>query len=134
MTEPSSTAALNRALLAQLAREPDPHVSTAHPAWSAPAGRVAAEIREHLVSNHEVEAVAFAQLHRWRTDLDEVLDQLEHNDPAQYRRWCQPGTWLDGLLRLRSLLAHVLAKAYWNSSPTVAYADMEVARYLWGAR
>jgi hypothetical protein len=134
MNEPSSTAAVNRALLAQLARDPDPHVATAYPAWADPARRTAAWIRARLAADDEPGAVAFDELHRWRTSLDEALDLMQHHDPAQYRHWRQPGTWLDSLLRLRSLLAHVLAKAYWNDTPTVSYAELDVPRFLWGAR
>jgi hypothetical protein len=134
MNEPSSPAAINRALLVQLACDPDPHVATAQPAWAEPARRTAAWIRERLTAHGDVHGVDFDELHRWRTSLDEALDLMQHHDPAQYRHWRQPGTWLDNLLRLRSLLAHVLAKAYWNDAPAVSYDAMDVPRFLWGAR
>lgn len=133
MNEPSSTAVVNRALLVQLACDPDPHVATAYPAWADPARRATARIRERLAAR-EVDGVDFDELHRWRISLDEALELMQQHDPAQYRHWRQPGTWLDSLLRLRSLLAHVLAKAYWTETATVSYAELDVDRFLWGAR
>lgn len=78
--------------------------------------------------------MAFTELHRWRRHLDTALDQLATTDPHLWWHWRSPGTWLDSLLRLRSLIAHVLGKAYWDDIEHVAYADMDVPRYLWGAR
>ncbi|SDP96451.1 hypothetical protein SAMN04487905_12036 [Actinopolyspora xinjiangensis] len=122
-----------RTLLATLANDPDPHTQTA---WSAPARQTATAIREHLINatQHRHTTVTFTELHRWRRDLDTTLDHLATTDPALWRHWQYPGTWLDSLLRLRSLIAHVLAKAYWNETDQVAYAEMDIPRYLWGAR
>lgn len=128
-----STAATNRALLATLASAPDP---LAPRAWATPAHQAAAVIRDHLATAAEQGhvTVTFTDLHHWRSSLDAALDQLAADDPHLWRQWRQPGTWLDSLLRLRSLIAHVLGKAYWNSHEHVGYADMDVPRYLWGAR
>ncbi|GAA1235040.1 hypothetical protein GCM10009676_18610 [Prauserella halophila] len=131
MSDPSGAA--NRTLLATLARAPDPH---ALEAWAAPAREAADAIRDHLIGagQHGHATVAFSDLHRWRSSLDAALDQLAADDPDLWQQWRRPGTWLDALLRLRSLIAHVLGKAYWDSREHVPYADMDVPRYLWGAR
>ncbi len=129
----ASAAHTARTLLAALANAPAPTTPTA---WSAPARETAAEIREQLIdaTQHGHTTVLFAELHRWRSSLDAALDQLATTDPDLWWHWRQPGTWLDSLLRLRSLIAHVLGKAFWDEAEHVAYADMDVPRYLWGAR
>lgn len=133
MNDHADLAAINRALLTKLAREPD---QQAPRRWAAPARATARMIRAHLTSaaQHALTSVSFADLHRWRSSLDTALDHLADADPELWQRWCTPGTWLDSLLRLRSLIAHVLGKAYWDNRPAVPYADMDVTRYLWGAR
>ncbi len=131
MSDPSGAA--NRTLLAKLARAPDPH---APEAWAAPARQTADAIRDHLIGagQHGHATVSFSDLHHWRSSLDAALDQLASADPDLWQQWRQPGTWLDALLRLRSLVAHVLGKAYWNEHEHEPYANMDVPRYLWGAR
>jgi hypothetical protein len=78
--------------------------------------------------------VDVATLHDWRTRLDALLRDLEDADPCGWARARQPGTWLDNHLRLRSLLAHEVAKAYWDSRIAIDYASIDIERYLWGAR
>lgn len=123
----------NRALLTALANGPDRYASTP---WSNPARHIASRIHNHIAraEHHNIDSVSFTDLHDWRSSLDAALDQLASTDPGLWDHWRQPGTWLDSLLRLRSLLAHILAKAYWGDHSEVSYADMDVPRFLWGAR
>lgn len=123
----------NRALLKALANGPPRHVSAS---WSNPARHASSRIHDQVTrdSHDNTDSVSFEDLHGWRSELDTALDQLARTDPSLWGYWRQPGTWLDSLLRLRSLLAHVLAKAYWDDRPAVLYADMDVPRFLWGAR
>lgn len=131
MTSDTLVAASNRALLAQLAREPDRHAPTA---WTAPAAAAATRIRAHLLDHTRDGEVSFETLLAWRQGLDNALDQLASRDPALWTRWRQPGTWLDCHLRLRSLIAHVAAKAFWEELSSLSYDSFETERFLWGAR
>jgi hypothetical protein len=80
------------------------------------------------------DTVPFAVLHQWRTTLDSQLGAMRQANTELWRQQRQPGTWLDALLRLRSIIAHVLSKAYWDDLTDIGCADIDITRYLWGAR
>ncbi|MEV8392922.1 MULTISPECIES: hypothetical protein [unclassified Streptomyces] len=84
--------------------------------------------------NHDTEAVPAEVLHEWRNALARSHRALEQTAPDEWSRWRLPGTWLDSHLRLRSLIAHEVGKAYWDDRPEVRYAEIDIERYLWGAR
>lgn len=94
------------------------------------------DIRSVLIDAEQqnTPTVPFEAAHRWRNNLDIRLDAMRNADPHQWLRHRQPGTWLDSLLRLRSILAHVVGKAYWDDHSEITYAHIDVERYLWGAR
>ncbi|MCA1219173.1 hypothetical protein [Streptomyces sp. 8L] len=126
-------AATTRRLLTALAAPP--HDTTA----SAAAGGLRAtteEIRRFLAQaeQHDAQAVPTDVLHRWRKALDRFHGELQHAAPEEWSRWRRPGTWLDSHLRLRSLIAHEVGKAYWDDRSEIPYAEIDVERYLWGAR
>lgn len=128
-----SGAATTRQLLTALAAPP--HDSTT----SDPANELrdtADEIRNFLANadQHDTRSVPTTVLHKWRNALDRHHRELREAVPEQWSRWRQPGTWLDSQLRLRSLLAHEVGKAYWDDRPEIPYAEIDVERYLWGAR
>lgn len=79
-------------------------------------------------------AVTDVLLLRWRTLLDRGHRELEREDPGLWELLRAPGSWLDGQLRLRSLLAHEIAKAYWTDAHEVRYSEIDIERYLWGPR
>lgn len=93
-------------------------------------------IRTLLLTDEDSDApsIPASTLHQWRTGLDQALHEFEAADPDAWVRARQPGTWLDNQLRLRSLLAHEVAKAYWDSRTHIEYASIDIERYLWGAR
>lgn len=93
-------------------------------------------IRTVLHTDEEGDALTIpaSTLHQWRTGLDQALQRFEAADPDAWAHARQPGTWLDNHLRLRSLLAHEVAKAYWDNKTNIEYASIDVERYLWGAR
>ncbi|MFW5420985.1 hypothetical protein J0910_30670 [Nocardiopsis sp. CNT-189] len=126
-------AALSRRLLAELAAEP---AAQAPAAWTAGLAGTANTIRTALerATTDGAEEVAFEDLLSWRNAFDGHLAHMETADPASWTAWRRPGTFLDLLLRLRSLLAHVVGKAYWDDAEHVAFAEIDVERYLWGAR
>ncbi|MER7277991.1 hypothetical protein ABT369_26470 [Dactylosporangium sp. NPDC000244] len=94
------------------------------------------EIRTLLLADEDSDALSISAstLHQWRTRLDQALHAFEAADPDAWARVRQPGTWLDNHLRLRSLLAHEVAKAYWDNTTHIEYASIDIERYLWGAR
>lgn len=122
-----------RRLLRQLATPP------AAPADSGTHENIAELIdRIHtlLQADEDSDALSIpaSTLHQWRTRLDQVLHEFEAADPDAWAHARQPGTWLDNHLRLRSLLAHEVAKAYWDNKTHIEYASIDIERYLWGAR
>lgn len=133
MTGHSDDGATNSALLKALAR--GPHRDAPVP-WGNPARDTVGYIHDHLdqADRDNTNSVSFEDLYNWRSKLDAALDHLAQADPTLWNYWLQPGTWLDSLLRLRSVLAHMLAKAYWDDRPEVFYAEMDLPRFLWGAR
>ncbi len=133
MTHQPSDATTARNLLATLATPPTPDVPES---WAKQVSTTACAIHAFLAEAESSvsETVPFTALYQWRTDLDTHLDAMRHTNPELWQRYQQPGTWLDGLLRLRSIIAHVVGKAYWDDLADIRYADIDVARYLWGAR
>lgn len=127
------TAVTTRRLLTALATPPD-DTATSDAANGLRA--VAEEIRAFLAEAeaHDVQAVPAEVLHEWRNSLDQLHRELEQADPGEWSRWRLPGTWLDSHLRLRSLIAHEVGKAYWDDRPEISYTDIDIERYLWGAR
>lgn len=131
MTSPS--AAATRRLLAALAAEP-------HPGTDAQAvdelRKTAMSIRDFLTAadRDESPAIPTAILHQWRCDLDRHHRELRDTAPDTWERWRMPGTWLDSHLRLRSLIAHEVGKAYWDDTTDIRYDAIDIERYLWGAR
>lgn len=123
-------AALSRRLLTELACQPP---AEAPAAWTRGLAAAAHTIRAALALDG-AEDVAFADLLSWRNALDAELARMEAADAELWSAWRRPATFLDCLLRLRSLLAHVVAKAYWDDAERVALAEIDVERYLWGAR
>jgi hypothetical protein len=102
------------------------HCTTAPPQtrrWPAYAG-----------ANHEPTTLTYQSIYHWRSALDRLLAAAERDDPALWAQARTPGTWLDALLRLRVVLTHVTSKAYWSGHTTITYGDVEIERYLWGAR
>lgn len=104
--------------------------------WAGRLRTLAAEIGGYLAKAGacSAETVPLQVLLGWRTRLDEALVALQESAPEEWAEWRLPGTWLDGLLRFRSIVSHVVGKAYWDEAEQVAYGDIDVARYLWGAR
>lgn len=131
MNTPS--AATTRRLLTTLAAIPDPQPMS--PTMAALDATVD-DIRAHLTAadQHDAQTITTETLHTWRNALDQHHQDLEQHDPHGWARWRQPGTWLDCHLRLRSLIAHEVAKAYWDERPEIYFADIDIERYLWGAR
>jgi len=93
-------------------------------------------IRALLLTDDANDALTIpaSTLHQWRNGLDQALQDFETADPEAWACARQPGTWLDSHLRLRSLLAHEVAKAYWDNRTHIDYASIDIERYLWGAR
>ncbi|MFF4480221.1 hypothetical protein ACFY1A_24875 [Streptomyces sp. NPDC001520] len=94
------------------------------------------EIRAFLAEadEHGTETVPSEVLHEWRNALTRFQRELEQTAPDEWSRWRLPGTWLDSHLRLRSLIAHEVGKAYWDDRSKIRYAEIDIERYLWGAR
>ncbi|MFE2426978.1 hypothetical protein ACFXJ5_09525 [Streptomyces sp. NPDC059373] len=127
------TAATTRRLLTALAAPPDnAATSDAANGLRATAEGIQAFLAE--ADEHDVQAVPAEVLHAWRNSLDRFHRELERADSGEWSRWRLPGTWLDSHLRLRSLIAHEVGKAYWDDRPEIRYADIDIERYLWGAR
>ncbi|GAA2338885.1 hypothetical protein [Dactylosporangium salmoneum] len=122
-----------RRLLRQLATLPAaPAGSRAHEGIA----ELIDEIRTVLLADENSDAlnISASTLHQWRTRLDQALHAFEAADPDAWASVRQPGTWLDNHLRLRSLLAHEVAKAYWDNTTHIEYTSIDIERYLWGAR
>jgi len=126
-------AANTRRLLGSLAALPGAEVA---PGWVDSLREVTEMIRCYLAEADRLraETVAAETLYRWRTDLDRSLAEMERINLDLWSLWRRPGTWLDSVLRLRSILCHVVGKAYWDDQAEVRYADIDMERYLWGAR
>ncbi|MFD9603169.1 hypothetical protein ACFRFL_21805 [Streptomyces sp. NPDC056708] len=126
-------AATTRRLLTALAAPPD---DTATSQAADKLRSAADEIRAFLAEADEqhTEAVPAEVLHKWRNALARYHRALEQTAPDEWSRWRLPGTWLDSHLRLRSLIAHEVGKAYWDDRPEIRYAEIDIERYLWGAR
>ncbi|MFG2348262.1 hypothetical protein [Streptomyces phaeochromogenes] len=127
------TAATTRRLLTALAPPPD-DTATSEAADGLRA--TTEEIRAFLAEadKRDTQAMRAEVLHEWRNTLDRFHRELEQADPGEWSHWRLPGTWLDSHLRLRSLIAHEVGKAYWDDRAEIRYADIDVERYLWGAR
>ncbi|WP_432976724.1 hypothetical protein [Dactylosporangium sp. CA-233914] len=121
-----------RRLLRQLATPPTPVGLRVH----EDIAELIDEMRTLLLADEDRDALSISAstLHQWRTRLDQALHEFEAADPDAWARARQPGTWLDSHLRLRSLLAHEVAKAYWDNKTHIEYASIDIERYLWGAR
>lgn len=128
-TTASMHASVNRQLLVRLACAPDPDAATD---WTREHAQKIRCIRAYVDGAHarNETAIPLEALATWRASLDHSLARLG-DDVDRWSVWCQPGTWLDHHLRLRALLAHVLA--LWNGQALVPYADMNVPDFLWGA-
>lgn len=126
------TAATTRRLLTALAAAPEDTPSPALAALRETTGNIRAFLA--AADQNEIPAIPAAILHQWRCDLDRLHRDLEHTDPQAWARWRIPGTWLDSHLRLRSLLAHEVGKAYWDDTTDIRYDAIDIERYLWGAR
>jgi hypothetical protein len=133
MVTPPPDATRTRALLTALTA-PLPQEVPAE--WSADLRPVVERIRSELAKADHAghQTIPFAVLLAWRTGLDTALVAAEHADEDLWTRWRQPATWLDSLLRLRSVISHVVGKAYWDDLETVRYVDIDIERYLGGAR
>lgn len=111
----------------------DPAITAA---WSCELERLVGSIR--AIVNDAAEdssaALPYELLYHWRNELDRLLGGVERNDPHLWNLMRTPATWLDSLLRLRSVLTHVVSKAYWSAHTEIRYSDIEIERYLWGAR
>ncbi|WP_394427021.1 hypothetical protein [Streptomyces sp. SGAir0957] len=93
-------------------------------------------IHTHLTNADRTNAptITAQTLLTWRSALDRLHRALEHTTPRQWAQWRAPGTWIDSQLRLRSLITHEIAKAYWNETTEIRYDAIDIERYLWGAR
>lgn len=133
MAHQPSDAAATRQLLTALASPPTGDLAQT---WAKQLCDTAHTIRAFLLDAElsASETVPFTVLHQWRTTLDTQLAAMRQANTELWQHHRQPGTWLDALLRLRSIIAHTLSKAYWDDLTHVHYADIDVARYLWGAR
>lgn len=120
-----------RELLVALAATPNPEITAG---WADELSELTAAIRAAVGADRDPPELAYQLIYHWRSELDRLLAVLERDDPALSGRARMPGTWLDSLLRLRLVLTHVISKAYWSGHPQVRYADIEIERYLWGAR
>jgi len=125
-----------RQLLAALAQAPDPQLTAD---WAGQLRGLTATIHATVGAhaddwNHQSATLTYESIYHWRSELDRLLAAAEHHDPALWARARTPGTWLDALLRLRVVLTHVTSKAYWSEHTTIDYGDVEIERYLWGAR
>ncbi len=128
-----SDAATTRQLLTALATPP---TGEATQTWATQLCDTVRTIQAYLLDaeSSASETVPFTVLHQWRTTLDTQLEGMRQTDAELWRRHRQPGTWLDAPLRLRSIISHILSKAYWDGLTDIGYADIDIARYLWGAR
>lgn len=130
------TAGVNRRLLASLACAPAPQ-TVAAPGWTRDLGAVVTAIRRQLSGAHvrNEESVSLTTLDAWHAELDTELTRAAHACPQEWSRWAWPGTWLDSHLRLRAVLRHLRAAAREQDvvPSAVAYADMDVAGFVWGA-
>lgn len=135
-TDPSPT----RTLLAALAVAPDPGVTAS---WAGELRSLTTTIHATL-NRHpdpafgapldEPASLSYETIYQWRSELDRLLAAAEHDNPSLWARARTHGTWLDALLRLRTVLTHVISKAYWSEHTEIRYSDIEIERYLWGAR
>jgi hypothetical protein len=128
----SIQALTTRRLLRQLATPP----ASTDPALRENIAALTYDIRSYLQADDDSDApsIAVDTLHQWRTRLDRALAEFEKADPHAWAHALKPGTWLDNHLRLRSVLAHEVAKAYWDGTTDISYMSIDVERYLWGAR
>lgn len=136
MTYRPGDATRTRQLLAALAQAPDPQLTTD---WAGQLRGLTTTIHATVGAhpddpNHEPTTLTYESIYHWRSELDRLLAAAEHDDPTLWARARTPGTWLDALLRLRVVLTHVTSKAYWSEHTTINYSDIEIERYLWGAR
>ncbi|MGH3697863.1 MAG: hypothetical protein ACRDQY_00020 [Pseudonocardiaceae bacterium] len=133
MAHQPSDAATTRQLLTALATPPTGDVAQT---WAKQLGDTALTIQAFLLDaeSSASETVPFTVLHQWRTTLDTHLEGMREADAELWRRHRQPGTWLDALLRLRSIISHIVSKAYWDELTDIRYANIDITRYLWGAR
>lgn len=130
-TGPSSARieAVSLRLLCELAAVPPAEVE----------GRVAADVAAVRASletalRANARALRYEDMLRWRNALDEGVRDLEAGQPIVWASARRPGTWLDSVLRLRGLLAHYVGRAYWDGVEELRVCDIDVERYLWGAR
>lgn len=133
MAHQPSDAATTRQLLTALATPPPGYLAQA---WAQQLRDTAHTIRAFLLDaeSSASETVPCTVLYQWRTTLDTQLDAMRQANAELWRQHRQPGTWLDALLRLRSIIVHVLSKAYWDDLTDIRYANIDITRYLWGAR
>jgi hypothetical protein len=129
--QPSATT--TRQLLTALATPPPDDLTHT---WAAQLRDTVHTIRAFLLDaeSSATDTVPFTVLHQWRTTLDTPLTTMRQANAELWQHHRQPGIWFDALLRLRSITAHVLAKAYWDDLTDIPYADIDITRYLWGAR
>lgn len=125
-----------RQLLAALAQAPDPQLTAD---WAGQLRELTATIHTTLGvgaddADHQPATLTYELIYHWRSELDRLLTAAQHEDPILWARARTPGTWLDALLRLRVVLTHVTSKAYWSGHTTIPYRDIQIERYLWGAR
>lgn len=129
------TAGVNRRLLASLACAPAPRTAAA-PGWTRDLKDTMTGIRSELSGAHarNEESVSLSTLDAWHEELDTELTRAAHACPQEWSRWAWPGTWLDSLLRLRAVLTHLRATAREQETvpSAVAWADMDVAGFVWG--
>lgn len=133
MAHQPSNAATTRQLMTALATPP---TGDAAQTWAGQLCDTVHTIQAYLIDaeSSASDTVSFTVLHQWRTTLDTQLEQMREANAELWRQYRQPGTWLDALLRLRSIISHVVSKAYWDELTDIHYADIDIARYLWGAR
>ncbi len=129
-----------RQLLAALAQAPDPLLTTD---WARELRELTATIHASIYEqahdgisggDHLPDTLTYQSIYHWRNELDRLLAAAEHDAPTLWAQARTPGTWLDALLRLRVVLTHVTSKAYWSGHTHINHGDIEIERYLWGAR
>src|SRR6266851_124301 len=113
---------MTRRLLAELVTLPADELAAG---WAGPVRHVTGRIAAYIAADDRsgAPAVPFDVMCGWRAELDVALLETERADAALWSLWRRPGTWLDGVLRFRSILAHVAGKAYWDQLTEVRYAD-----------
>lgn len=119
---------------------PDPQLTTD---WASELRELTATIHTTIYEqahdgisggNHQPVTLTYQSIYHWRNELDRLLAAAEHDAPTLWAQARTPGTWLDALLRLRVVLTHVTSKAYWSGHTHINHGDIEIERYLWGAR